>query len=566
MAEADIITDNSNRQWIGVKTLFREKNLIKQVPGARYDSEMQLWKVPLSYVGAVQLSNVFGVSLDVSTTLTEWAGLAFQSRDLARTAAQQTDASLTHPRAAELSPLQRVGAAFIATTNAILADEMGSGKTVQACVALHEMSAYRTLVICPNSVKRSWEKHTAEWTTAAPYMVYGSAKQRAAVIDAFNDHDGPAVLIMNYEQLRAHSRLAPYGNIALTEKERELKELNHVHFDVIIADEAHRIKNPKSKQTRALWALTADHRIAMTGTPIGNHPGDLWSVLHFVDPVDWPSRTQYIDRYCVVQWNPFGGSDITGVRFDKRDEFYSILDTVMLRRLKSEIMSRTIKKNAIVRYVTLLPKHRKMYNQFRDELIARIEEGLISAVNPLAATTRLVQLSAAMLREAEDGTIEMIEPSPKIDELMELIEELEGQQVVVYSASKRLLHLAQARLEEAGIPHGVITGDTDSARRGELVELFQAGKFMVMLATTGAAGEGITLTAAKTLVFLQRSWSMLQNAQAEDRIHRWGQEADEVDIVDIISEDTIDERVYDVHYVKRGRLDEVTRDSLKELL
>lgn len=568
MATADIILDNRGNQRIGVNTLMREKGLIKQVPGARYDGELKCWTTPLSYTACTQLSSVFGKAIQVGPELQAWAANRYNWAILRADMAKSDDATLGHGRESEMSPLQRLGAHFLATDNSVLADEMGSGKTVQASVALELVNRIKSginLVVCPNAVKRSWAKHVMDWTNCTPFIVKGSATKRRAIIESAKEVPG-AVLIMNWEQLRAHSRLAPYGNIRLSDDERTPKELNGIEFLVIIADEAHRAKEPKNKQTRALFALKAERRWALTGTPIANHPGDFWSILHFVDPDEWPSRGAYVDRYCQVQWNAFGGSDIIGVRYDTRAEFYHLVDRYFLRRLKSQIMGREIKKVPEVRYVELSPRHRKMYNEFRDELLLLIEDDVISATNQLAATSRLVQLSAAMLEPLEDGRFTMCEPSPKVDELINLVNDLDGEPLVVYSSSKQLAYLAAARLEKEDVSYLIATGDQGEDERANAVERFQAGEARVFIGTTGAISEGVTLTRAKVLCFLHRDWSMVKNKQAEDRIHRWGQEADEVTIVDIITEETIDERVYDVFVTKQGRLEEITRDKLKELV
>ena len=562
MATAEFIQDNRGARWIGVSTLHREQPLIRQVPGSRYDTELDLWKCRPSYTACVQLSAIFGPSLEVSDALREFGRTEFTRATTRKEMATATDA----PGDERLSCLQRVGAQFLVDGPTILADEMGSGKTVQACVALDALaeSEFHALIVAPNSVKRSWAAHIETWTSLSAFVVAGSAKKRTATIAEFVASPR-GVLVMNWEQLALHSRLAAYGNIRLSEKERTLKELNFIDFDVIVADEAHRAKNPQAKQTRALWALNAGLRWALTGTPIANHPGDLWAILRFVDPQEWPSRVEYIDRYCVQQFSPFGGTDIVGVNYQTRGEFYHLIDKYFLRRLKSEVMGRTIEKTQETRYVTLPPKHRAMYNEFRAELLVLLDNGAMAATNQLAATSRLVQLSAAPLDQDGDN-FRMIDPSPKVKELLALLDDLDGDPLVVFSASKQLAYLAAAALEKSDVPFLLATGDQHEEVRAAAVERFQAGEGRVFLGTTGAISEGVTLTRAKVLCFLQRDWSMVKNLQAEDRIHRWGQHANEVTIVNIITEDTIDERVWNVYTTKQGRLDEITRDSWKKLI
>lgn len=571
MGELKFITDNSGHGRLALDVQYRERRLAKLVPGARYDNELKLWTMPVSYAGCLSVQGIFGQNLDVHKDVRAYAQDQHRFRavllpEMASLGLDVQDERLTDAQVAGVKWL-------IHARRAILADEMGSGKTVMACQALMNVDREVTLclVVAPNSTKRGWEKHIRDWTDFEPFLIAGGQKGREKMIDAAIDlaQTDNVAIIVNWEQLRSHTKLKAYGNIRLSEKERESKHFDRHDFDVVIFDEAHRLKNPQSKQSRAARnvALSYDPYVwAMTGTPIANHPGDLWGILAAIDGDEWRSRVAYVDRYCVQQFSPWGGSDIIGVQHNRRDEFYHLLDRYFLRRLKHEVIGRDIAKIPVVRWVELPPKHRKMYNTFRDDLIARIEEGAIAATNPLVATARLTQLAGAPLKQIGDNEYEMVMPSPKVKELLELVNDIGDEQIAVYSASKQLLHLAREALEKADITYVEISGDIPMEDRERAIEIFQAGDVQVFLGVTAAAGEGITLTAARKLVFLQRSWSMVQNLQAEDRIHRYGQEADEVEIIDILAEDTVDERIYDVFVTKQARLDEITRDSLKDLL
>lgn len=542
-----------------VHTEFREKPLVDQVPGAKWLNEQKVWQFPLSYTVYRQLQEVFGTGFAACSGLKAWAGV---EEGLARYLSELSnldDVPFECYRSNDLSPLQRIGAAWLASAEtACLADGMGSGKTVQMCATLDVLQAPRVLIVCPNGVKKVWERHLNEWTVIKPYVVRGSATQRRKIIQEFKDSPADSALIINYESLRTHSRLAKYGSIALTDAEKTPKELNGISFDVMVCDEAHRLANPKSKTTRAVWAINSRLRYALTGTPIANHPGDFWSILHYLSPREWPARSRYVDRYCDTRWAPWGSVDIVGIKPEARDEYYSLVDRYFLRRKKSDVMARVITTEHEVRYAELSTKHRKIYDTFEREHLAKIgDDAFISETNNLTANTRLVQLSAAML----DENSRMCEPSPKLDQLMELITDMQGEQLVVYSASKQLLNLAMLRLEAADIIYEIVTGDTDVALRDLAIDRFQAGQAQIFLATTGAAGEGVTLDAASTLCFLQRDYSMIKNLQANDRINRFTQKADSVTIVDIITSDTVDERVHEIFREKQRMLLEITRDE-----
>ena len=189
-----------------------------------------------------------------------------------------------------------------------------SGKTAQAIRALKNLqdsgeTVFPALIVCPNTLKKNWKREFARWWPDVNVVVVrGSATQRRKIFEEKAD-----VYVINWESLRTHSRLAPYGSVSLsrcvqcgghddkvTENRCEVhkRELNEIDFKSVIADEIHRSKEPKSKQTRALWAATgeADIRFALTGTPIANDVLDLWSILHWLSPEEWPSKTRWIDR------------------------------------------------------------------------------------------------------------------------------------------------------------------------------------------------------------------------------------------------------------------------------
>lgn len=533
---------------------FREKPLIQSVPGARYRDGY--WWLPCTYVALTQLQHVFGDSLKLDEQLNNRLMFEGQERDYLKAAGQSDNVDLPYFRQSDMTPRQRVGAWFLTSAMRVcLADGMGAGKTVQACAAMEINRDGMHLVICPNSVKKVWFNHIKDWTTLNPVIVQGSAAKRRELINTAKGHD---VLIMSWESVKAHSRLAPYGNIALSDEEREPKELNAIEFTTIICDEAHRLANPKTKQTRAIWSLEGAYRYALTGTPIANHPGDFWSILHFLDPDEWPSRSRYIDRYCDLQWNPWGSMDIVGIKPQRKEEYYDLIDCHFLRRPKNVVMGRCIETVFETRYATLRPKQKKLYDTFKKEQLI-VDEGVtLSADNQLTVNRGLLNL--AMATVDENG--KLTDPSPKVDELMELIEDLQGEQAVIYSASKQLLHLAMRRIEAAGISYEIVTGDTHPELRSVYIERFQAGKAQLFLATTGAAGEGITLDAAKTLIFLQRDYSMIKNLQALDRINRFTQKAESVTIIDIVTEETVDERVHEIFREKVRMLKEITRDEV----
>ena len=401
-----------------------------------------------------------------------------------------------------------------------------------------------------------------------------------------------AIVIVNFESVRSLSRLAPYGSVRLTKCtecdphngtpglkvsacEVHPKELNVIPFRTVIIDEAHRLKDPKAKQTRATWAVAHGDSVttcwAATGTPVANHLGDLWSIMHTVAPAEYPVRSSFVDRYALKEWNPFGGLDITGVNPQTSDEFQRFFQPRFRRMQKSVVLPQLPPKVHTVRTVEMSAAQRRMYRDFVDSFMAETDAGdLIVTPSQLGAQTRLSQLACATLdiidRPSDDPstwTVGLKEPSSKLDEMMAVLEEidLKAEQVVLAADHSKLIDLACARLKKVGIHHVKITGDVSPFDRQKALDAFHAGHVRVLLFTTKAGGTGLNMSCASHLVFLQHPWSMVDYKQAEDRVHRIGSEQhNAVTITHIITSDTIEERKMAKLQEKLDRLEEITRD------
>lgn len=548
---------HNSRIYIWSELYDRER--IKQVPGANWDSDVQQWHLPLSWASCVAMRGVFGQQLQIGPQLAEWARhYRTHVVEPALTLKPAMEAPELMQSDPELFPFQRVGVRFLETVKTgLLADDMGSGKTIQIIRTIRRLGVSKILVVCPNSMKYTWADEFARWDPGRPVSVIdGTAAQRRKAISQDAD-----VYVINWESLRLHSNLAPYGSISLTEAEKKPKDLNEIDWDVVVADEGHRAKDPKSKQTRALWAVSknARYRFAATGTPIESHPGELWSLMHFVSPENFPRKTKYIERYCHQEFNPFGGMDIRGLRADTAEEFHRIVDPLILRRPKDVILPQLPPKVETVRYIPFSGKQEKAYRQMQTQMIAELANGdLAVALNPLQQFIRLTQFASAYA-EMEDGKVELQLPSNKVDAFMEILEEASGEPVVGFAESKQLIVLTGIQLEKAGIPFGYITGDTTPDQRAVAMRDFQEGRLRVMLCTSAGA-EGITLHASRILVFLQRFWSSIKNSQAADRIHRIGQERG-VDIITLATLGTVDEHRERVLATKDDALQEILKDE-----
>jgi len=317
--------------------------------------------------------------------------------------------------------------------------------------------------------------------------------------------------------------------------------------------------------------------------------------MHFVAPTEYPVKGKFVDRYALQSWNPFGGLDIVGVNPHAREEFYKILDPRFRRLTKAEVLDLPPKIRS-QRWVDMSAKQKRAYDDLAAGALTVLENGqVLVAPGNLDASIRLLQLASSYCdvewierpltvhakckcyasgldRHAERCPLrlKMIltlrEPSPKLDALEEVHDELGPRQYVVSAMHRKLIELAAARYEKRKIPFGLITGPVGEYERERVRERFIAGELQVIMFTLAAGGTGLDgLQVCDTMVRLQRSWSMIDNFQAEDRYYRIGSEVhDSVHLIDIVTRGTTEETEQMPRLLEKSeRLDEITRDRAR---
>ena len=589
-----ITAEIAGEDRIAVKSTYemRDRNRFKSIAGAKFKNNG--WTVPLTWSACQQLRGMFGHELSVGPALADWSTrIAAEQVNPALALREATELTPDSPYAEEIAawrgeelelyPFQEAGVSFLATARkAYLADEMGSGKTIQVARALRLLGekALPAIIIAPAQTLLNWQEELQKWAPELRVaLLRGSAKVRRETL-ARGDWD---VLVANYEIVRSHSKLSGYGSIRLkrchlcdksldpsvpanspTRCQVHPKELNEIAWKAVIVDEAHRLKSPKAQQTRAIWALRTDateYIWTLSGTAVANAPHDLWAALHLLDPVSFPSRNRFIERYCLVEMNIWGGMNIHGLNPATRDEFFRTIDHRLRRMPKAVTLPFLPERLRIVREVEMSPKQKRAYKEIEKGMLASLGDDTLVAADQLSQLTRLRQLSQAYGEMDEDGNFRMTSPSNKVDALLELLTDMGDDPLVVFAEHRQLIDLAAEALEKSGISYSLIVGGQTPDQRDKARKDFQEGRVRVILATVQAGGEGITLTRAGTVCFLQRSWSMVKNRQAEDRVHRIGSEQhDKILVIDLISPETVDSRALEVLGTKTENLEEVMRD------
>jgi SNF2 family DNA or RNA helicase len=517
---------------------------------------------PATWAAVVQLSHLFGAAWRPGPRLTEW----LQAETLLRMPTGG-DLSFELPEGLTPRPYQVDGARMIgALGRALLFDDPGTGKTITTILGLLERAAAGHLVapvivIAPASVVDPW---IGAWQTWAPAWRVGAWR---------GTPDHRRRLAARPAGTAAHVVVASYDTARMDAAKGG--PLDRLGARTVVVDECHLIKSSHAARSVAARRLgkKAANFVALSGTPITHHPGDLWPTLEALAPLAWPSGERWKARYCLTVPGDYSAR-VLGLNTATEAEMRTTLLGQHRRVAKADVLTQLPPKVYSVRQVELPAGYRKAYDQLETDMLAELPGGVeLSVMSVLAQLTRLNQLASAAADIAQvtetdqDGLpctrteVRLKAPSWKVDALLEILAERPGEPVVAFAPSRQLMVLAGEQATRAGLQVGYVVGGQSMKDRTDTVEAFQRGKLDLLCATTGAGGVGLTLTAARTVVFLQRPWSLVEAAQAEDRCHRIGSEIhDSIEVIDIVATKTIDSRVRAVLHEKAGQLAEVLQD------
>lgn len=527
-------------------------------------------QVPLRWPVVCQLAGEMGPAWLPGPRLQAWIYEQVQRRTVLPELKARVNAGAPAPRSYQVTGAQLIAAGL----QALICDDPGTGKTLTTLLGLLELRergvlplAAPMLVVCPASVMDSWITDARRWM---PWSVLAwRGADRGRLVDTRHD-----LYVVSYETM--HRDVRPPEDERGRPKWRA--HLLDKPFAAVVLDEAHLIKSAKSARSKAAVKLAGRARVVvpLSGTPITHHAGDLHQALKAMDPVSWPSAERFSARYLDAVAGDYG-DDVLGLNRFREPEFRLCLTGHYRRLAKEDVLPELPPKVYTERHVTLPPAARRAYDEMAKDMLATLEDGQeMPAFDVLAQLMRLLALANSACDvevvhgpDTDDDTglpkihvhVHPKEPSWKIDELVSVLDERSARPSVVFAPSAKLIRLAGARLEREGARVGYVIGGQTHGQRTEAVNTFQRGQLDVMMATTGAGGVGITLTAADTNVFLQRPWSFVEASQAEDRTHRIGSEVHEsVEIVDIIADDTVDSQVRGVLAGKAAALAELLAD------
>lgn len=458
----------------------------------------------------------------------------------------------------------------------LLGDEQGLGKTKQIidiAVAKKLNGAKHCLVICcVNSLKWNWANEVKTHSNEDAWILGQRTQNDRIVIgsnaDRYEDlkhiDELPYFIITNIETLRykvktgkkvskrVKGRMVEVDEYRypITEKLQELCDKGEI--SMIAADEVHKCKNPEAEQTAQLLKLNTDFEVAMTGTPMMNKPLDLFMPLKWLG-YEKHSFYQFRNHYCTL--GGYGGYEVVG--YKNLNELSEILDEIMLRRLKEDVLDLP-EKMLINEYVEMSKEQTKIYYEAKDAIVNNIDK-IKMVSNPLSELIRLRQATGYT------GILSTeVQESAKFDRMEEIVDDAveNGQKVVIFSNWTQITNPAFKRLSKKyrGV---MITGETKDNERQINVDKFQnddSVKFII--GTTGAMGTGLTLTAGTVEIFLDEPWNMALKDQAVDRCHRIGAKST-VTVYTLLCKNTIDERINEL-VEKKGAISNILVDGKVE--
>lgn len=463
----------------------------------------------------------------------------------------------------ELRPYQREGLGWLEflerqSFGGCLADDMGLGKTVQVLAWLvarkqREPDAGPTLVVAPKSLTHNWIDEARRFAPSLKALEYAGT-DRVARRSKFETRD---LIVTTYGTVRS-----------------DIEWLSKLRFGVVVLDEAQAVKNDASRIARAVRLLAADHRLALSGTPIENHLGELWSLFEFLNP-------GMLGRSSAFQSLVETSEDTDGDR-DVRALIANAIRPFLLRRRKEEVLRDLPERSEQTVVCDMDPEQRREYDElrvhFRRELLERKSQAELDR-DKLHVLEMLLRLRQAACHPGLLDPARLGDSCAKFDTFLPMLDEVleAGHKALVFSQFTSFLAILRRRLDADGRKYGYLDGSTPSAERAAQVRQFQEDPSRnLFLLSLKAGGTGLNLTAADYVFLLDPWWNPAVEAQAIGRSHRIGQTRN-VFAYRLICADTIEQRVVELQQSKRelasaildadgSLVRDLTREDLERLL
>lgn len=434
----------------------------------------------------------------------------------------------------KLFPYQKRGVWFAANAGrCLIADEMGLGKTIQAIGAAELLRAHmglqRILVVCPTSLKYQWKSEIEKFTDAGVHVVEGLQNKR----------------LQQYEKARAVYLIVSYNTVT-----SDADYLQVLDADLLILDEAQRIKNFRTKVSIQLKKVRTPYAFVLTGTPLENKLEDLYAVMQFVDQYKLPPLYRFLDRYQI------SGENGQVIGYKNLKEIGEILSDCLIRRVKKEVLRDLPKRMDKVLLVPMTPQQKDIHGQLTDA-VARLVAKWRRFHFLNETDRRMLILCLSQMRMVADSTYILDQQTrfdTKIAELMYIFEEALAdpeQKIVVFSQWERMTRLVAQELDARDTGYAHLHGGVPSAERAGLISRFMEDADCRVFLSTDAGGVGLNLQSASLLINLDIPWNPAVLEQRIGRIHRMGQR-ENVRIINMVSAESIEQRMLGILQFKNS--------------
>ena len=434
---------------------------------------------------------------------------------------------------AELYPYQREGVLFAARAGRVLlADDMGLGKTIQAIATTEllakEFSVSNVLIICPTSLKYQWKNEIEKFTDRSVKVIEGHLDKRKFqyLDDSFY-------------------KIASYG-VAL----HDVDYINRAGFDMVILDEAQRIKNWKTKTAQNLKKLQSHYAIVLTGTPLENKLEELHSIVEFIDPFRLEALFRFLDNHQTTD----STGKVTG--YHDLNKISEVLHDILLRRTKVEILKQLPERIDKHYFIDITKEQAEIHDDY-SATVARLalkwkRQGFLSEKE-----RKRLLVSLGCMRMVCDSTYILDEKTrhdTKIDELLVILKDIfesSDEKVVIFSQWERMTRLVAAELEKMNIGYEYLHGGVPSVKRKDLIDNFRDNLTKRVFLSTDAGGVGLNLQSANIIINLDLPWNPAVLEQRIARVHRLGQQKN-VRVINFVAKDTIEQRILSVIRMKKS--------------
>lgn len=478
--------------------------------------------IPLYQLLATQADRPEGSPLLFDDLLIQQISNIFSEQELKRSAGEFTS-DYTFLKTIPY-PYQKKGIEFSAFRKAaIIADEMGLGKTLQAITtALIKKEAFgftKTLIVCPASLKSQWEHEIAKFTDESALVISGTKEQRK---DAYLQ-ESAFFKITNYEALL-----------------RDITTVEAWEPDFVILDEAQRIKNFETKTHRAINRIPRIHSLVITGTPLENKLEDLYSIVQFSDPnLLTPLWAFAATHYRVSREKK---NKIVGYR--NLDIIHDKLKPLLIRRTKQDVFDSLPEIMENTYYLNLHPKQEEMHQGFMSSLLKIVTKKYLTPMD-----IRMLQKTLLCLRMVCNSTFLIDKEtnySPKLAELSDIFEEViveNGRKAVIFTEWTTMTYLIGNLLTKLGIGFVEFSGKVPVKKRQQLIDEFRDNPECMVFLSTDAGGVGLNLQHCDFLINVELPWNPARLNQRIGRIHRIGQTSKKLNVINLISRNSIEEKV-----------------------